>query len=153
MKTYPIPTEKEIQRFWNRVDKTPGHGPNGNCWVWTRKGTEGYGLFWYQNRYVKPSRFSYELAYGPTDFWVLHRCDVRPCVNPAHLFAGTRKDNMVDCAIKERISTTVLTAIQVVQIKKLLQAGFTHRIIANSFAIDRSTVTQIHRGRSWKHLK
>jgi hypothetical protein len=31
---------------------------------------------------------------------VLHRCDVRPCLNPDHLFPGTQKDNMADMAAK-----------------------------------------------------
>ena len=31
---------------------------------------------------------------------MLHRCDVRPCLNPDHLFLGTQKDNMADLAAK-----------------------------------------------------
>jgi hypothetical protein len=36
----------------------------------------------------------------PPGLCVLHRCDVRPCINPDHLFLGTQKDNMADLAAK-----------------------------------------------------
>jgi hypothetical protein len=36
----------------------------------------------------------------PAGLCVLHRCDVRPCINPDHLFLGTQKDNMADMAAK-----------------------------------------------------
>jgi DNA invertase Pin-like site-specific DNA recombinase len=35
---------------------------------------------------------------------VLHRCDVRACCNPHHLFIGTQQDNIRDAAEKGRLS-------------------------------------------------
>jgi len=35
---------------------------------------------------------------------VCHTCDVRLCCNPAHLFIGTRSDNVADCVAKGRYS-------------------------------------------------
>lgn len=149
MKDYPIPTSQSLEKFWNKVDKTLGHGPQGTCWLWTRKGTEGYGLFWYQNRFIKPSRFSYLINFGPTDLWVLHRCDVRSCVNPEHLFAGTRKDNMEDCARKERVSTTKLNADQV---REILASRMSHLQIARRFGVTKSNIARIKKGKTWKHI-
>ena len=75
------------------------------CWLW--KGTilnGGYGQF---NAFGKPflaHRMSYELYVGmvPSSARVCHRCDVRACVRPDHLFLGTTSDNQLDRYIKGR---------------------------------------------------
>lgn len=52
----------------------------------------------------KGHRASWILHYGevPDDFHVLHKCDVRNCVNPDHLFLGTNQDNIEDKVRKGR---------------------------------------------------
>lgn len=49
-------------------------------------------------------RVSYEIEHGdiPKGMHVLHRCDVRPCINPLHLFLGTNSDNIADSVSKGR---------------------------------------------------
>lgn len=71
------------------------------CWKWIAGHYKnGYGNF----RGSKAHRVSWELAHGriPEGLYVLHKCDVRDCVNPNHLFLGTYKDNMVDMVSKGR---------------------------------------------------
>lgn len=87
-------------RFMRYVNKTD------TCWLWTGATMgAGYGGIGYKGRMVKAHRVSYELAHGaiPDGMWVLHTCDVPACVNPAHLFIGTRADNMRDAHQKGRI--------------------------------------------------
>lgn len=88
------------ERFWRHVDK---RGPD-ECWEWTgqRKHRPGYhygvlrrprkGAPFYAHRY------SVMLHFGMFDrrLNVLHRCDNPPCVNPAHLYLGTQRDNVRD---------------------------------------------------------
>lgn len=91
------------QRFWPKVDK---RGPD-DCWPWLASDDgHGYGAFWDGDRVTKASRFAYALVHGPIPdgIDILHRCDNPPCCNPAHLFAGTAKDNIQDMLSKGRYS-------------------------------------------------
>ena len=72
------------------------------CWLWTasrRNGCE-YGQMHMarNNRPEYAHRISWELLVGPIPdgLQVLHRCDVRSCVNPDHLYVGTISQNMQD---------------------------------------------------------
>lgn len=75
------------------------------CWRWQGgKFSNGYGAFCFENRTQKTHRASWLLHRGPipAGLLVCHSCDVRDCVNPAHLFLGSAKDNQQDMVAKER---------------------------------------------------
>lgn len=92
------------ERFWPKVDKRA----LDECWLWNAAiDTMGYGVIngGGRGRKLYAHRVSYELAVGPipSELEILHSCDVRPCVNPAHLSVGTRKDNVADARSKHRL--------------------------------------------------
>ena len=77
------------------------------CWIWTASARgSGYGQFYLKKykRQIEAHRASWLLHVGdiPDGLQVLHRCDVRLCVNPEHLFLGTAKDNTQDMIAKNR---------------------------------------------------
>ena len=86
-------------RFWKKVDKS------GDCWLWMGlRFRSGYGMISVEGRSAVTHRVAWSLANGPiaNGMFVLHSCDVRHCVNPAHLFLGTHADNMRDMTNKGR---------------------------------------------------
>lgn len=96
-------------RFWSKVDTS------GDCWEWTAGCFKrGYGAFSYAGKNPGYAhRFSYELHHGPIPKGgvVMHTCDNRKCVNPAHLNAGTQRDNIHDSIKKGRWMTKVRESV------------------------------------------
>lgn len=93
--------EEWIVKFWEKV----AVAGEDDCWLWLGAKYDGaYGSLRWGDRHDSAHRISYLLAYGEFDraLNVLHKCDNPPCVNPKHLFLGTRTDNMRDKEAKGR---------------------------------------------------
>lgn len=87
---------KREARFWEKVDKTPSYGPNGDCWKWQGLiDPKGYARFKVRSRYVTAHRKMYTDVRGPipTDLVCDHLCRVRDCVNPYHIELVTSVTN------------------------------------------------------------
>jgi len=91
----------------DRFEEKVSIEPNSGCWLWTgAANAAGYGRLyvWPEGKHQKAHRISYELHVGaiPDGMFVCHRCDNPSCVNPQHLFIGTRQDNVDDMNRKGR---------------------------------------------------
>lgn len=150
--------------FWSKVDK---NGPGG-CWLWTSYCNErGYGLMRHKGRKnFRAHRFSWELVHGPTpsDRFCLHKCDVRRCVNPDHMFLGSYQENMDDMVSKgrQRNGKERLTPAQVLEIRanppskyntgKWVGARQEMEEYAKKYGVSPCTIGHILSGRCWKRL-
>jgi len=80
------------ERFFLKVVKSAG------CWRWTgARGPDGYGGFWNGEQVIASHRFSYELHVAPipAGLTIDHLCRNPNCVNPSHLEAVTKGENMM----------------------------------------------------------
>ena len=68
------------------------------CWLFRPNVKGRYSYIQFSKNRPCAHRFSYEIHVGkiPPGMDVCHKCDVPKCVNPDHLFIGTRKENMMD---------------------------------------------------------
>lgn len=93
------------KKFLEFVDNC-GYSDNPeDCWIWEGAlSSGGYGSMTVGWGVERTHRLSWLLSNGPIPdgLYVLHRCDVRLCCNPKHLFLGTQKDNMQDMYEKGR---------------------------------------------------
>lgn len=94
--------KSEINRFFNFIEWIPFH----SCWEWTGcKSSRGYGeLKTSTGKTEIASRVSWKIHFGdiPDGMFVCHSCDNPGCVNPSHLFLGSRRDNILDMVAKDR---------------------------------------------------
>lgn len=96
----------------------------------------------------------------PVGYEICHTCDQPACVNLAHLFVGTRSDNMQDMLRKGRghkargegHGRAKLTTAQVVEARQLNSAGASQASLARHFGISKSTMHQIVRRKNWSAL-
>ncbi|WP_198527626.1 HNH endonuclease signature motif containing protein [Xanthomonas sp. SHU 199] len=90
----------------NRLESLSIPVPEAGCWLWIgRMSTNGYGRIGIgRNKQYRAHRISWEHHFGPIPdgMYVCHKCDVRSCINPDHLFIGTAKDNARDREAKGR---------------------------------------------------
>ena len=139
-----IPLIERFNRLWIPE-------PNSGCWLWLSViHPSGYGTIRDVDKRVRLAhRISYRLHIGdPGNLHVCHKCDVRSCVNPQHLFLGTDADNNKDMRDKGR-HYTKLTPETVRAIRADTRSG---PVIAKHYGVGNFAVYAVKRGKSWRHI-
>jgi len=148
------------ERFWKKVNVRG----DDECWIWVgHRDQKGYGRIRTDPHsvgrgHIHAHRAAWELTNGPIPdgFCVCHHCDNPPCVNPKHLFLGTKKDNTQDSIAKDRFTIgerngmAKLTQKQVDQIRVLLSCGATQREVASWYGVSEANISLIKVGARWK---
>jgi len=144
------------ERFHLCYDKTD-HG----CWEWNATlHTTGYGMIRVNHKQILTHILSWELHHGDRNgLCVLHKCDNRKCVNPEHLFLGTRLDNNKDRDSKgrgprgERNWCAKLTPKDLPLIFQMRESGMTQWAIADKFGVSQGAISGVLNKTTWSHLK
>lgn len=94
----------------------------------------------------------------PEGYLACHHCDNPGCVNPRHLYPGTRLDNARDARERgqyprgERVHTARLTEVQVLEMRRLYAGGARIVDIARQMEATYNQVSGVVHRRVWRHL-
>lgn len=137
-------SQATLDRFMGKVHKTE------TCWLWKGcKNVGGYGLFRFPENTPGAHRVSYELFKGPIPegLYVLHSCDIRHCVNPAHLRIGTLKENTQDMFDRGRQKKTKFTPSFIAEIRhQYFTQGKSIKDIRRVINIGQRSILQLLKG-------
>jgi len=174
-----------ISELIERLDRHVMPEPNSGCWIWLgAMQSGGYGSVWFGNRTERVHRVSWIAHFGeiPERLCVCHRCDVRLCINPEHLFLGTLLENNQDRHVKGRdfIATNRAAALGILAkarshvrvtpsgtinanarlreedipaIRAAFAEGVSTHELARRYGVTQPTMWRVTSGKGWQHVK
>ncbi len=134
-----------VESVWKFVDRKS----DNECWLWMGKTSpSGYGRFSIKHRQVRAHRAAFASANGYFPDLVMHKCDTPRCCNPAHLKAGTNKENTQDMIAKgrradlraEKGGRAKLTNECVRRIREACLFGASQKDLAALYGVSRATI-------------
>lgn len=145
-----------LERFLDKVQPEPNTG----CWLWAEGvyvNTLEYGCFWDGERSTGAHRWAYGQWVGPIPegLCVLHECDVSLCVNPSHLFLGTKADNNADRNKKGRQAkgtTHAKARLTETQVREIRASALPTRELSRRYGVAPPTIRCIVARRTWTYL-
>jgi hypothetical protein len=144
--------QPDLKRFLTKFEMLDGD----RCWLWKAcVYRDGYGMFTVNRSVLRAHRYAWTFFVGaiPDALHVLHRCDVRRCVNPGHLFLGTDADNTRDKRSKGRGvpgSTTIMTLDRAIEIRaRYVRGSVTQAQLARIYRLAPATISEIIRNDAW----
>lgn len=176
-----LPNGYIITPLRDRLEKYIERIPMAGCWLWVgaiKKSSTRIadkhdygtvspgGAFPDEHRCIPAHRASWLVHRSPIPegMHVLHRCDVKLCVNPDHLFLGTHQENMADAARKGRMNHpgkahhgeenpgAKLNETAVKAMRQLRAAGWQYYDLSVAFGVSYKQAYFICSGRNWKNV-
>lgn len=156
--------ERLRERFWSKVRKLDG---DDTCWLWTGAGRgNGYGAIKVSGVTLDAHVVSWRIENNgiviPDGMLIAHRCDVRLCVRPDHLFLATPSENMRDArdkgrlhdswSVGEKAHNSVLTEEIVRKARQLKVTGLSSKKIAEQLGASHCAIKLVLAGKRWKHV-
>ena len=161
------------QTVQGRFDKYVMPIPWSGCWMWTgtvstsRHGEQfDHGTLNMKREdgqwIPEPAyRVAWRLYVGeiPAGMCVCHKCDNRMCVNPAHLFVGTHRDNSLDMTRKGRHpvfrigSSHRFAKLNEEKVRAILASDETLNELAERFGVSIGAIGHVRKRRTWRHVQ
>ena len=152
--------KRKPRPFRERFEKKIGN--MDDCWEWIGGLSQfGYGHFFMRGKLEQAHRASWKIYKGkiPKGLCVCHTCDNRKCVNPKHLWLGTRNDNIQDMIKKGRATkadpedngSAILNWELVNKIRQIRrEKRIYYKDLAVMFNVHYATIKRIILNKSWK---
>jgi hypothetical protein len=149
-------TKERIEYYTDRSG-----GPDA-CWPWLgAKDKDGYPYI-----STGPSRCSralkviYQAYVGPVPPGkeIRHTCDHPWCGNYGHMIPGTHMENVQDCVSRQRQGrgsqkqTAKLHESDIPTIRMRVRSGETQTSVARHYGVSQVVISNIMRGKSWRHV-
>ena len=145
---------KDAAKPWEYLMRRVRFRQSG-CWEWTNTASNGYGT-WRHGLAMGAHRAVFELFNGPPADSVLHKCGNRRCVNPDHLYDGSRRQNWEDTIADGNASRgskhpgSKLGEAEVLEI--FADRSTPVKALAKTYGVSRQIISDIHHGRKWAWL-
>lgn len=158
-------SDKDQCRFWSRVPQ----GDPDACWMWEGfRNPAGYGTFALNGGTIMAHRYSLSLKLGRMlehPMMACHTCDNPGCVNPNHLFEGTRSDNVRDAMMKGRLKPCPPDAIHHPRgqrypsaklndekVRLIRGSDLSSRKLAQQYGVSANMILLIKSRKNWAHV-
>lgn len=129
------------------------------CLLWKKTtNDEGYGKVGINGEDWIVHRLACTMSNGmirqPKRIVCRHLCDNRLCCRSSHLAFGTAVDNALDVTLGTGWKTAKFTDAQVIEIRRqfAFESSSTLTALAKKYEVSRSSITNVVRGRSHRHL-
>jgi hypothetical protein len=151
-----MPAPRTIEHFWDRAK----FNPINQCLEWQYGLNSGYGYITWKQRNWLAHRFAYTIYFGSIvdELFVLHKCDNKLCINPAHLYLGDHQANMNDAIARGRFNpkgegnkSAKITG-EIVKEIRILRPHFTLRELGFKFKLTQTQLCGICKRRYWPHI-
>lgn len=153
------PMVDPLVRLWSGITR----GDISECWPWSGPlDSYGYGQFRVGGVKYRAHRLVWEATTGksiPDGMVMRHSCHCRRCCNPHHLSIGTNADNTADMvaagrqARGDKSHLAKFTSDDVRRIRSWRDEGASLSTIAAEFGVYKSTIRDIVRRKTWKHIE
>lgn len=134
-----------------------------SCVIWPGALSSGYGEIKVHGQRIKAHRYIYQSIYGPipVGLQINHHCDVRACINPAHLELGTQSQNIMAAVRRGRWiqagqslpgEKNPRAKISAVVALKIRNSTWSLSKLGKIYGLSKSQISRIKRRESWKHI-
>lgn len=129
----------------------------GECLRWTGcKDKDGYGITSIKGVKMPAHRAAKSFIENVNNFYVLHKCTNRDCINPDHTYLGTQKQNVqdqIDAGTFVKGSKNGMAILDEVSVEHIRRSSFSTRTLATYYGVSYYTIWDVRNNRSWKNLK